>query len=53
MGLAATGSQTVATDGELFVPDERFSTPDRLAARIAELTAQGLVRAAAASAARS
>ncbi|WP_405009859.1 acyl-CoA dehydrogenase family protein [Kitasatospora sp. NBC_01539] len=41
MGMAATGSQTVATDGELFVPDERFSTPERLAARIAELTGQG------------
>lgn len=41
MGLAATGSQTMATDGELFVPDERFSTPATLAARIAELTAQG------------
>ena len=42
MGLAATGSQTVATDGEIFVPDERFSTPARLAARLAELTDQGL-----------
>ena len=42
MGMAATGSQTVATDGELFVPDERFSTPARLAARVAELTQQGL-----------
>ena len=42
MGLAATGSQTVATDGELFVPDERFSFPERLGLRIAELTAQGL-----------
>ncbi len=41
-GLAATGSQTVATDGELFVPDGRFSTPQRLAARIDELTRQGL-----------
>jgi 3-hydroxy-9,10-secoandrosta-1,3,5(10)-triene-9,17-dione monooxygenase len=41
MGLAGTGSQTVATDGEVFVPDERFSTPALLAARIAELTAQG------------
>lgn len=41
MGMAATGSQTVATDGELFVPDERFSTPQRLAARIAEETEQG------------
>ncbi|MDX6739531.1 acyl-CoA dehydrogenase family protein [Actinocorallia sp. A-T 12471] len=42
MGMAATGSQTVATDGELFVPDERFSTPELLGARIAELTARGL-----------
>jgi 3-hydroxy-9,10-secoandrosta-1,3,5(10)-triene-9,17-dione monooxygenase len=42
MGLAATGSQTVATDGELFVPEERFSTPGQLAARIAEQTDQGL-----------
>jgi alkylation response protein AidB-like acyl-CoA dehydrogenase len=42
MGLAATGSQTVATDGELFVPDERFSTPELLAERVAELTEQGL-----------
>jgi 3-hydroxy-9,10-secoandrosta-1,3,5(10)-triene-9,17-dione monooxygenase len=41
MGLAGTGSQTVATDGEVFVPDERFSTPALLAARITELTAQG------------
>ena len=41
MGLAATGSQTVATDGELFVPEERFSTPGQLAARIAEQTDQG------------
>lgn len=35
MGLAATGSQTVAVDGELFVPDERFSTPARLQAAVA------------------
>ena len=42
MGMAATGSQTVATDGELFVPDERFSTPGQLAERMAELTRQGL-----------
>lgn len=42
MGLAATGSQTVATDGELFVPHERFGTPAQLAARTAELTEQGL-----------
>lgn len=42
MGLAATGSQTVAIDGELFVPEERFSTPARLASHIEELTARGL-----------
>lgn len=42
MGLAATGSQTVATDGELFVPAERFSTPGQLAARISQLSAEGL-----------
>jgi 3-hydroxy-9,10-secoandrosta-1,3,5(10)-triene-9,17-dione monooxygenase len=41
MGLAATGSQTVATDGELFVPAERFSTPEQLNARIREATSQG------------
>jgi 3-hydroxy-9,10-secoandrosta-1,3,5(10)-triene-9,17-dione monooxygenase len=41
-GLAATGSQTMATDGELFVPDERFGFPAELAKRTAELTAQGL-----------
>lgn len=42
MGLAATGSQTVATDGELFVPDERFGFPATLAERTAGLIAQGL-----------
>jgi 3-hydroxy-9,10-secoandrosta-1,3,5(10)-triene-9,17-dione monooxygenase len=42
MGLAATGSGTVATDGELYVPDEHFSTPEQLAARVAELTEQGI-----------
>lgn len=42
MGLAATGSQTMATDGELFVPDERFGFPAQLAKRTAELIAQGL-----------
>jgi 3-hydroxy-9,10-secoandrosta-1,3,5(10)-triene-9,17-dione monooxygenase len=41
-GLAATGSQTMATDGELFVPNERFGFPAELAKRTAELTAQGL-----------
>jgi alkylation response protein AidB-like acyl-CoA dehydrogenase len=42
MGLAATGSQTVATDGELFVPDERFAFPAQLAERTATLIAEGL-----------
>ncbi len=41
MGLAGTGSQTVATAGELFVTDEHFSTPEKLAARISELTDEG------------
>ncbi|MFJ8826898.1 acyl-CoA dehydrogenase family protein [Streptomyces sp. NPDC102467] len=41
MGMAATGSQTVATDGELFVPDAHFSTPKRLTERIIELTERG------------
>ena len=42
MGLAATGSQTVATDGDLFVPNERFGFPTQLAERTAALIAQGL-----------
>lgn len=42
MGMAATGSQTVATDGELFVPDAYFSTPKRLTERLAGLTERGL-----------
>ena len=42
MGLAATGSQTVATDGYLFVPNERFGFPAQLAERTAALIAQGL-----------
>lgn len=41
MGLAGTGSQTVATDGELFVPDECFSTPAALAEQLEELNQQG------------
>jgi 3-hydroxy-9,10-secoandrosta-1,3,5(10)-triene-9,17-dione monooxygenase len=40
-GLAATGSQTMATDGELFVPDERFGFPSELAKRTKELIAAG------------
>jgi 3-hydroxy-9,10-secoandrosta-1,3,5(10)-triene-9,17-dione monooxygenase len=42
MGLAGTGSQTVATDGELFVPDERLATPGQLQERLARLDEQGL-----------
>ena len=42
MGMAATGSQTVATDGELFVPDAHFSSPKILGERIADLTIQGI-----------
>lgn len=42
MGLAATGSQTMATDGELFVPDERFGFPAQLAKRTAELISEGI-----------
>jgi 3-hydroxy-9,10-secoandrosta-1,3,5(10)-triene-9,17-dione monooxygenase len=41
MGLAATGSATIAVEKELFVPDERFSTPQRLMERLAELKEQG------------
>jgi alkylation response protein AidB-like acyl-CoA dehydrogenase len=41
MGLAATGSATIAIDKEIFVPDERFSTPQRLVERLAELKEQG------------
>ena len=40
-GLAATGSQTMATDGELFVPDERFGFPAVLAERTVALIAEG------------
>src|ERR1700710_725966 len=36
IGLGATGSQTVKTDGELFVPDDHFSTPTQLSARLSE-----------------
>jgi len=41
MGMAATGSATLVIDEELFVPDERFSTPQRLTERLAELKKQG------------
>lgn len=42
MGMAATGSQTMATAGELFVADDHFSSPERLGRQIAEMTAQRL-----------
>jgi 3-hydroxy-9,10-secoandrosta-1,3,5(10)-triene-9,17-dione monooxygenase len=42
MGMAATGSQTVATDGELFVPDDHFGTPETLGQNLATMTARGL-----------
>ena len=42
IGLGATGSQTIKTDGELFVPDDHFSTPTQLSARVAELNSRGL-----------
>ena len=41
MGMAATGSATLVIDEELFVPDERFSTPQRLIERLTELKKQG------------
>jgi alkylation response protein AidB-like acyl-CoA dehydrogenase len=42
MGLAATGSATIVIEEELFVPDERFSTPQRLQERLAELKKHGM-----------
>ncbi len=42
MGMAGTGSATVAIDEDLFVPDERFSSPQILAKRLAELKTSGL-----------
>lgn len=42
MGLAATGSATIVIEDELFVPDERFSTPQMLIDRLAELKQQGI-----------
>ncbi len=41
MGMAGTGSATIAIDKELFVPDERFSSPQILAERLAELKKNG------------
>ena len=42
MGMAATGSGTIIIADELFVPDERFSTPQILMGRLAELKQVGL-----------
>jgi 3-hydroxy-9,10-secoandrosta-1,3,5(10)-triene-9,17-dione monooxygenase len=36
IGLAATGSATISIEEELFVPDERFSSPEILMQRLAE-----------------
>jgi alkylation response protein AidB-like acyl-CoA dehydrogenase len=41
MGMAATGSATIAIEQELFVPDERFSSPQQLIEKLAELKARG------------
>ena len=42
MGMAATGSGTIVVEDELFVPDERFSTPQVLMDRLAKLKEEGL-----------
>ena len=42
MGLAATGSGTIIVPEELFVPDQRFSTPQVLMERLADLKKIGL-----------
>ena len=41
MGLAATGSNTIVVADELFVPDERFSTPQLLVERLGQLKERG------------
>jgi len=41
MGLAATGSATIVVEEELFVPDDRFSSPQMLVERLAALKQQG------------
>lgn len=41
IGLGATGSGTITIADELFVPDERFSTPELLAERLRLLKAKG------------
>ncbi len=42
MGMAGTGSATIAIDEELFVPNERFSSPQILGERLAALKKHGL-----------
>ncbi len=41
IGMAATGSATIAIEEELFVPDERFSSPQMLIDRLGELKTKG------------
>lgn len=41
MGMAATGSCTIAVEDELFVPDARFSTPQMLVDRLETLKREG------------
>jgi alkylation response protein AidB-like acyl-CoA dehydrogenase len=41
VGLTATGSQTLVVEDELFVPDERFSSPTMLVERLARLKQSG------------
>ncbi len=42
IGLAATGSNTITVPEEVFVPEARFSTPQILMERLADLKAVGL-----------
>lgn len=42
MGLAATGSCTIVVEEELFVSDERFSSPQILIERLAQLKQKGV-----------
>ena len=42
IGMAGTGSATIVVDEELFVPDERFSSPQILLERLAALKEKGL-----------
>ena len=41
MGMAATGSATIAIDQDLFVPEECFSSPQILSERLVELKSKG------------